>query len=386
MGVYQRFFELIRVALGTQDALTAVPSADEWGGIYELARKQTLIGVCFSGVERLPKEQRPPKELILHWWAITRQIEGQNRVMGERTKETTKFFRSHGFKTAILKGHGIAQLYPKQERRQCGDVDIWLVPKADAKGVRVEKNEKRIEKKGNAREVIYQFVRENDPQKKLHGVNYHHVHYHLFDDTEVELHIYPGYLHNPFLNRRLHRFFESYPPTESETPSLTFNLVYILLHIYNHLLGHGVGLRQVMDYYFVLKTKNGRCMTDDGRCEAGAAEEEYEEARKWIERLGMMRVAGATMWVMQEVFGLERECMLVEPDPKEGRFLLEEICQTGNMGHYDQRQWGSLNTPISRFFYNLRRDWHLIFHYPQEVIWQPLFSIWMNVMRYFWTR
>ena len=110
--------------------------------------------------------------------------------MGERIKETTRFFRSHGFKTTILKGHGIAQLYPKPERRQCGDVDIWLVPKADAKGARIEKKEKRKEKDGNAREVIYQFARENDPQGKLHGVNYHHVHYHLFDDTEVELHIY----------------------------------------------------------------------------------------------------------------------------------------------------------------------------------------------------
>ena len=401
MGVYHKFFELIRVALGTQDALTAVPSADEWRGMFDLARKQTLIGVCFTGVERLPETQRPPKELILQWWAMTRKIEERNRVMDERTEEATRFFRAHGFRTAILKGQGIAALYERKEekrkekseevgdlrlRRQSGDIDIWVVPETDVQGVRVEKNEKRKEKKGNAREVIYQFARENDPEGKLHGVNYHHVHYHLFGDAEVEVHIYPGYLHNPLSNKRLHRFFETHSPTESETPSKAFNLVYILLHIYNHLLGHGVGLRQVMDYYFVLKTQDGRCRMEDGRCEAGASVEEYDDARKWIERLGMMRVAGATMWVMQEVFGLEREYMLVEPDPKEGRFLLEEICQTGNMGHYDQRHWGSLQNPTSRFFYNLRRDWHLISHYPQEVCWQPLFSIWLNIRRFFWTR
>ena len=99
-----------------------------------------------------------------------------------------------------------------------------------------------------------------------------------------------------------------------------------------------------------------------------------------------MRFAGAMMWVMQEVFGLERENMLVEPDEKEGPFLLEESCQTGNMGHHEQRHWGSLKTPVSRFFYNLHRDWHFLAHYPKEVCWQPFFSIWMNVRRWFWKR
>ena len=165
------FFELIRVALGTQDALTAVPSADEWRGMFDLARKQTLIGVCFTGVERLPETQRPPKELILQWWAMTRKIEERNCVMDERTEEATRFFRAHGFRTAILKGQGIAALYERKEekrkekseevgdlrlRRQSGDIDIWVVPETDVQGVRVEKNEKRKEKKGNAREVIYQ--------------------------------------------------------------------------------------------------------------------------------------------------------------------------------------------------------------------------------------
>ena len=424
--IHSLFFELILVALGRQTALSKVPTEAEWRRLLEQARKQTLVGVCFSGIEKLPAEQRPPKELIMQWFALTRQIEERNRLMDQRTAFATKYFRESGFLTWVLKGQGIARLYRLEVkspsptlpvgardlksggsnpsidlrlRRQSGDIDVWLKPLSGSprggegiefcdERLNVESRESNAKRKnGDVRQRIYEFAKRNDAEGKLHGVNYHHVHYHLFDDAEVEVHIYPGYLHNPFLNRRLHSFFETYPPTdESTTPSLTFNLVYILLHIYNHLLGHGVGLRQVMDYYFVLRTQNGRWNMDDGRCEAGAVEKEYEEARKWIEKLGMRRVAGAVMWVMQEVFGLEKEYMLYEPDEKEGRFLLQEICQTGNMGHYDQRHWGSLNTPVSRFFYNLRRDWHLISHYPQEVIWQPLFSIWMNVMRYFWTR
>ena len=325
--------------------------------MYKLSQMQTLVGICFSGVEKLPAEQRPPRELIMQWWALTRKIETQNKVMDERTKETTAYFRKNGFKTAILKGQGIAQLYPQPERRQSGDIDIWITPN---------------DEKEDARGVIYEFARRNDPERKLHGVNYHHVHYQLFDDTEVEVHIYPGYLHNPFLNSKLHKFFKTYPPREEPVPSPAFNRIFILLHIYNHFLGHGVGLRQVMDYYYVIRQ--------------GFTEEEQEETQKWLKRLGLWRFAGAVMWVMREAFGLEEEYMLVEPDEKEGRFLMEEIFKTGNMGHYEQRNWGSLKTPMSRFIYNLRRDWHFISHYPEEVVWQPIFSIWMNVRRIYWTK
>lgn len=356
------FFELIQVALEKRAALSIAPSSNDWTQLFDLARKQTLVGVCFSGIEQLSAEQRPSREVIMQWYGLTRKIEERNRVMDERTEEATRFFRRHGFKTAILKGQGMARMYGISEkgreeneklvlRRQSGDIDIWVAA---------------------SRKDIYQFAREHDPEGELHGVNYHHIHYHLFDDAEVEVHIYPAFLCNPFLNHRLHAFFRAFPPTDAVTPSTAFNRIFIMLHTYNHLIGHGVGLRQVMDYFFVLQQ--------------AFTKEERMESIKWIKRLGMQRFAGAMMWVMQEAFGLERERMLVEPDEKEGRFLMEEIFQTGNMGHYEQRDWGSLKTPLSRFCYNLRRDWHLLSHYPQEVCWQPLFSIWMNVCRFFWMR
>lgn len=342
------FFELIKVSLGVRDALSAAPTAEEWKRIFFLARKQTLVGVCFTGVERLPAEQRPPKELVLQWFAMTQQIERRNLVMDQRTEQATQFFRSHGFKTAVLKGQGIAQLYPRPERRQSGDIDIWL---------------------DGGRERIYAFARSQDKDGKLYGVNYHHIHYHLFEDTEVEAHIYPSYLENPFLNHQLHNFCRQYPPTnEAPTPSLAFNRIFILLHCYNHLKGHGVGLRQVMDYYYVIMQ--------------GFSPKEKEESLKWLKTLRLTTFAAAMTWVMDELFDLPKDKWLVEPNEKEGRFLLEEICQTGNMGHYDERNWGSLKTPFSRFRYNLRRDAHFLFHYPDNVLWQPLFNVWLYAWRW----
>ena len=49
----QLFFELIQVALGYRKLLSATPSAEEWKGIFALARMQTLVGVCFYGTQKI---------------------------------------------------------------------------------------------------------------------------------------------------------------------------------------------------------------------------------------------------------------------------------------------------------------------------------------------
>lgn len=153
---------------------------------------------------------------------------------------------------------------------------------------------------------------------------------------------------------------------ESDKPSLAFDRVFVLLHCYNHFCGHGVGLRQIMDYYYVLKQ--------------GFTEDERKDAVYWIKELGMSRFARGMMWVLREYFGLEEQYLLIRHDEKEGRFIIREVLQTGNMGHGDTRNWGSMRSPFSRFLLNLRRDFYLVGHYPQEALWQPLFSIWL----YFW--
>ena len=343
----QLFFELIRVALGTQEQLSVTPTDQEWDKIFKQSRKQTIVGVCFTGLENLPAQQRPYSDLVVSWYAYNGKTEKMSRLLDERTDEVLKFFRSNGFQAVILKGQGIAQLYPNPLRRVSGDIDVWLE---------------------GGRKRIYDFARNYDKEGRLYGVNYHHIHFHLFEDAEVEVHIFPSYMNNPILNHRLHKFFEQYPPSnDSMTPSMAFNRVFILLHCFQHFMGHGVGLRQVMDYFYVLRQ--------------GFTEEEKRETVEWLEKLHLLAFAGAMMWLQKEIFGLEEKYLLVAPNEKEGRFMLEEICQTGNMGHFDKRNWGSTRTPFGRFLFNLRRDAHFAFHYPQEVLWQPFFNIYVYLWR-----
>lgn len=49
------FFDLIRVAIGTQNTLSRPPSKGEWAELYAMAKKQSLVGICFAAVQKLTK-------------------------------------------------------------------------------------------------------------------------------------------------------------------------------------------------------------------------------------------------------------------------------------------------------------------------------------------
>lgn len=52
------FFELIRVAIGTQDTLLKPSSAKEWQIVYDMAKKQSLVGICFAGIQKLVDSEK----------------------------------------------------------------------------------------------------------------------------------------------------------------------------------------------------------------------------------------------------------------------------------------------------------------------------------------
>lgn len=341
------FFELLQVCTGAKDALSKTYSEAEWNNTLVIAQEQAVEGVLLSAMERLPEKQRPPQMVLLQWIGSVQMLEANSKKIAEASETVINYFRENGFACNILKGSAVAGYYPQPERRQSGDVDVWV---------------------DGGREKIYDFARAFDKDGKLYGVNYHHIHFHMIEDVHIEVHIWPSYLSSPLRNWRLHKFCNLYRPTmETSMPSLEFDRVFILLHAYQHFCGHGIGLRQIMDYYYVLKQ--------------GFTEAEQKDAVYWIKRLGMDRFASGLMWVLKVYFGLEEQYLLLEPDEKEGRFIMQEVMLTGNMGHSDTRNWGSMKSPTSRFFLNLKRDVYLARHYPHEALWQPLFSIWLYLWR-----
>lgn len=339
-------YELLLVSTGSRKGLQRTYSDNDWKGTLAIAHDQAIVGVLLSSIEAL--DVQPPKPLLLQWIGLVQLQEQECERMARAGATAVNYFQEHGFSCQILKGSAVARYYPQPQRRSSGDLDIWV---------------------DGGRKKIYDFARAFDKDGKLYGVNYHHIHFHLIENVHIEVHIWPSFLSSPLRNRRFHQFCNLHRPTmDASMPCLAFDRVFILLHCYRHFCGSGIGLRHIMDYYYILNQ--------------GFTEEERVDAEKWIRRLGMGKFAEGMVWTLRELFGLEKKKMIVKPNEQEGRFILKEVMLTGNMGRIDTRNWGKRNTAISRFFHNIRRDFYMAGHYPVEALWQPLFSIGLYSWRF----
>ena len=354
------FVELIQLALGTRTVLSRIPSENEWQQIYDRAAKHSLVGVVLHGIEELRAknaELSVPKMLLLQWIGEVQIIEQRNKEMNEAAELLTRIFNNGGLRSCVLKGQGNAELYPNPYSRTPGDIDIWLE---------------------GGKNKILKFVNEQWPGQL---VRYHHVEIPPINGVPIEVHFMPAYMRNPIYNRRLQKWFaeqadeqfshyvtlpDSDTPISIPTP--VFNCIYQLQHMFSHLFTEGFGLRQVTDYYFVLKRIEDplRLPLYKGR--------NLEETLKY---LGLWKFARAMMWVMQRVYSLDSKYFIAEPDQKEGEFVLNEILQSGNMGHYDTRLGHKEGETVAhRYFRMTLRNMRFVKHYPSEALCEPIFRTW----------
>lgn len=317
-------------------------NTEEWKGLYNLAARQSLLGIVFYALGRAyaDVENRIPKQVYLRWYYQAQGVQALNRKHYELSRRLTELFAEKGFRSVILKGQGNSRLYPDKFIRQTGDVDIWL--------------------EGGREKVLMLLSQMNllDGAKFLaHDVT-------LSDrkfDAEVEIHFdYMKDSYNPLANRRLRRVLDRELGNAQavgegfNVPPFTFSLLMQLEHIRKHLLLYGVGFRQVVDYFVLLKSASG-----DERAEVSAS----------LRATGLRPIAGALMWVLTECLGLEAGYCLCAPDARRGRLLLKELLGDGNFGKFSERRRGSV------FFWWLKNRIRLVrmlpFDFP-EVAWYLL--------------
>lgn len=382
MSMLSLFFELIRVSIDRQERLSKTPNEMEWRQLYTLADKQALIGICFCGVQRLRKLGYDiPTDLYMKWLGMAAKIQQRNDLMNRKCVEVQRMLAKEGLKSSILKGQGMARLYDLSLDvnlnllRQSGDIDVYVPCGIEKAMVYVRKKYGKVE---------YDYINAHVP---------------MFKDVEVELHWRVGAMTNLFRNRRLQRWLEREetkemilggkadlipetllnpethlnpetplkPETSITVPTLEFNAFYLMLHCYHHVFESGLGLRQLMDYYFLLTARNNLNLDLN--------------VNKRFREFGMERFVGAVMWIMQEVLGLERECLLCEPNEKEGRSILAEVMAGGNFGHHDERIRKVGRGKWVEVFAKIQHAMHLLRRYPSEALWMPVWMVYHFVWK-----
>ena len=351
-GLYKAFFNLLKFSLGHVPAFSHVLSDRDWSLIYSIAEKQGLIGILYTGLERLDKGQGPKGEVLMRWIAQAQAIRNRNVQLFRLSADIVERFGKDGFRCCILKGQGLALLYPNPYMRIPGDIDVWI---------------------SGGRRKVMEYVENRCPGQTM---RYHHVDFPVVKEVPVEVHFTPSYMNSPMANAKMQKWFEQLADLqysnrtelpdglgEIAIPTLSFNLVYILSHLYRHVFSEGIGLRQLLDYYYVLTQED--------------SQENRIVAARSIEQLGMKRFARAVMYIMVELFGMDRRYLLFEPDEREGKFLIEEVLIGGNFGQYDKRLGDKSHETVGRRWLRMSvRNMRFVRHYPTEALCEPLFRTW----------
>ena len=352
---YAIFFEFLRFCIGSESEIPSCLKEVDWNELYAIAQKQCLLGILFDGIERLPAGSGISKELLYKWMGQCRMLEKANAQLNDAAVKVSNWFQKKGFRTCLLKGQGNALLYPNGAHRTPGDIDIWV--------------------EGGDKKVI-SFVRTILPNGKA---CYHHIDFPSYNGVEVEVHYRPSFLICFWHNRRLQKYYERVKNEqfshkvmlegygELAVPTAEFNIIFQLTHIFAHLMNEGIGLRQLLDYYFVL------VKSEEVRVKNLAA------LQKELKHLGLWKFAGAVMYIMKEVFGMPESKLIVAPNEKYGKFVLNEIIEAGNFGTYDKRNrfgHSKLGHNIQRIY----RDLRLMSYFPAEALSEPIFRVW----HFFW--
>lgn len=347
----QSFFLILQLAVGKHIKNVIHVKENDWQSIYDIATKQSLVGVMMAGIQKLSEidnSQKPPFLLLCEWIGIAEQIKYQNKLMDENSAMLTSKLKSWGYDSCILKGQGVARLYPKPELRQSGDIDIWV---------------------NGSRDDVVRMLKEQSID--LSYIDYVNCHAGFFTDAEVEAHFKPTWMYNPFTDRKLQKWVEANRAAQMANydkevkfsyPTIEFNLVFSLIHIYRHVFQEGIGLRQLMDYYYIL---------------THSTSEERTKAYATLCSFGMKKFVAAVMYVLRIVFDIDETFFLCEPNKKEGEFLLDEILRGGNFGKYDDRnEVISIDNKLQHGLFNIKRNLRYLKHYPSEVLWMPLWRVW----------
>ena len=368
------FIELLQVSLGTRDGLSRVPSAVEWQGLYDEAQRQAVAGILACGIEWLPKEQQPPQTILLQWIGLTLQIEQRNKLTTKVCSDVVTQMEKEGLRCCVLKGQANHRYYSEgmAKRRACGDIDVWTEP-----------NKFQVSSsKFQVREVL-KYV---DAHWERTGLCWLHCNFTDKSGVPVEVHFHPSFFSRPKYNKRFQSYFsdiercvvrETIDGVEIPVMKVEEDVIYQMNHIYRHLIDEGVGLRQVVDYYWLLRKFNEERLSVIDKAT-------IIEIVSW---LGMRKFAGALMYVLRELLGMPEEYLLCEPSEKDGKFLMEEILMSGNFGHGDPRMGelahgGYMKNRVSQAWRRFKRNMRFLTSYPGEVIWEPV----VRVQHFVWKK
>lgn len=305
-------------------------SPESWAKVYDLAMMQTVAGIAYAGLQRLPDSALPPLDVLTRWVANVERIERSSAAMEHALSTLFDFFASAGLHPVLQKGHAIARFYPRPELRNCGDIDIFF-PKAQ-------------------RKAALKLVRDRGLELEYHPDNSWSF---IWEGIVVEFHTELVGLAGPFVRRymKVHNAEEGFIPgmvkcaPQALVVSPLTDILMEEVHIMRHAFGTGIGLRQLCDMAILLDAVHDRL--------------DIERLRETESRAGIRRWSDMLLTLLTDRLGLPHESLPLPPGQNLRRMnysvLLRIVEEGGNFGQYNPGRNTAMKSTFRRKIDTMRR-------------------------------
>lgn len=316
------FLELLCSALWSREPNLSLLSGNwSWQTIVAAFDEHALLGVVASTILGLPAEHLPDfqiQQFIMMKVANMMQTHSQHN-----TAIATIFaeFEAAGCCPVLLKGQGLATLYPAGCVRSNGDVDVYVDP------TRYEE----------AKRIICAHTNEEEVKHAMEGLCGHHFHVNTTDGIVFEVHHLPGASANTLYNKEYLRIgAESLLPENTTTVSLQLpegevtvrvldirnNVWHNFNHLVHHFAGEGIGLRQFCDWLLLIRQFTQQ-----------ATDADYQQLHKTLKKIGLLhawQVLGGILVHQLQFPAKDFPFYSEKLAQKSQGFVLQEILSGGN--------------------------------------------------------
>lgn len=355
------FFELIRVAIGNGVSLSHMhhstnsgqATVEEWKELYAMAKKQSLVGICFAGVQKTLSNSplkgenwNLPEALYLQWMGMAAKLQQQGEKHREVIGRVSELLTAKGIDAIFMKGLVCASRYPQPELRQCGDID-FVVREVDYA--------RTLDVLETVADVDRSLVHEHHGMAHIGGVQL---------EPHYKIHNYQ----NPWNDRMMRRLqkevldapkcYVTIEGKEIRKFPMEFEGMFLVSHMVNHVYEEGLGLRQVMDYGLWVRDLPNHKDFD------------MELYHVYLDKMHMRRAARIFTRICEKHLGVEHGIFGYGYTDKEMAFadrLMADIMAVGNFAKEVK-----LDAGWDAYKWTTKRAFSLGYLCPSEAYWWPV--------------
>lgn len=322
-----QYFALLRAALWGDAA--ELDSVIDWEAVLKISEHQGNTALLADVAVRMTGTNKPSEALCGSLRSVMRSNLVQQMHLKQILVSAVKLLREHDIEPVLLKGFGLASLYPNPALRQFGDIDLFVGLDNFHPACSVLRTMPGGYNWGEEVDSGRHFNIEFGP----YPMEVHRVSADVTDPKENK--VYADIERDGLFENAQRIDLDGF---EISIPSKEFQVFFTFYHAWHHFLTTGVGWRQLSDVALTLHAYHG-CL-DDGRL------------RQWLSSMHLMKPWQTFGYLLVERLGLPMEEMPFYDAGcrRKAQRLYRNVMEMGNFKRVSRFK---MRTPKRRFWHKI---------------------------------